>query len=648
MQSCKSCHVTFVVATILLICTPSLRAGSIDPNDIVVNTVEDIVDFGGGHLLADLPGPDALISFREAVMAANNTSGPQRIVFQIPVDDWWLLDDVALLKIENGAFFVTDDETTIDFTTQTEFTGDTNPAGGEVGFYGLEPNAWGVAAVWVNANHCVVKGLGLVYQRGYGVRLGGNYNRVISSTVSGPLYAGVYITGGAPNEPAIGNIVGGTEPGEGNSLSAGNAGVRIDGPAEDNVVIGNHLLTGVFSGVEVRSASCCPGYEAVNNRIGGPTLAERNLIAGAGKYGEEGLPIGAQVSVEYATGTIVEGNYIGTTADGNSPYPVQRGPSGVDLTNSKGTIVRNNLISGIAINGTNHYAGQRFGVGVSIEGDCSNSDIEGNRIGTNADGTQPVTTRSGIAASFWPATPSPSNLRIGGTQAGQGNLIAFTETVGVLVQAVVNNIRVSGNSIHDNGGLGIDLMAFGAVPGALGPSPNDAADADNGGNKLQNFPSITDATTANGTVTIAGTLNSRPNQMYAIEFFSNNECDASGFGEGQHFLGTIEVQTDAAGEAAFVTSMVVSVVADGVITSTATDEIGNTSEFSMCAATSSGAVPGDADGDGDVDLTDYAAHSPCLMGPAMATPGSCHIDFDFDGDVDMHDMVLLQMVFGTE
>ena len=34
--------------------------------------------------MADLPGPDGRVSFREACTAANNTTGPQTIAFAIP------------------------------------------------------------------------------------------------------------------------------------------------------------------------------------------------------------------------------------------------------------------------------------------------------------------------------------------------------------------------------------------------------------------------------------------------------------------------------------------------------------------------------------------------------------------------------------
>ena len=144
------------------------------------------------------------------------------------------------------------------------------------------------------------------------------------------------------------------------------ARVRIDGPATDNLVIGNALLTGSFFGVEVRSAPSSNLF-AVNNRIGGPTQAERNLISGAGKYGEEGFPTGGQVSLQDAIGTIVQGNYIGTNAAGTASFG-QRGPFGIQARNAAGTQILDNLISGILVVGTNHYAGQRFGTGISLSG----------------------------------------------------------------------------------------------------------------------------------------------------------------------------------------------------------------------------------------------------------------------------------------
>jgi hypothetical protein len=552
---------------------------------IVVNTVEDSVDFAQPQTVAQLPGPDGRISFREALLAANNTAGPQTITFAIPQGEWWLFTDIALLRQEEGIFNVADDGTTIDFTTQTGFTGDTNPDGNEVGIYGLEPNGWGSTAIVVNANNCVIRGLDTVLQRGYGVQLRGNNNRVIGCTISGPLYAGVYISGGFGSPPATGNIVGGTGPNEGNVLSAGNSGVRIDGPAADNVVVGN-VLSGSFFGAEVRSAPSSNLF-ATNNRIGGPMAAERNLISGAGHYGEEGFPVGGQVSLQDAVGTIVQGNYIGTNAAGTASFG-QRGPVGVDVRTSPGTQVLDNLISGILVIGTNHYAGQRFGTGISLKGNNDGTVIQGNLIGTDATGQNAVPNRQGIATSFWPGGAAGSGaVTIGGRSAGDGNRIAFNETLGVAVDFNARGITISGNSIDGNGGLGIDLFS----DAGAGPTANDPGDGDEGGNGLQNYPVIQSATVSGGSTLVSGTFNSLPNAQFRLEFFASAQCDPSGFGEGATFLGSTTVTTDASGNSSFQAAVAAAAVGSS-ITATATHlTSGNTSEFSACQFATGSAAP---------------------------------------------------------
>ena len=87
-----------------------------------------------------------------------------------------------------------------------------------------------------------------------------------------------------------------------------------------------------------------------------------------------------------------------------------------------------------------------------------------------------------------------------------------------------------GNSIHDNGLLGIDLNNDGVTY-------NDRGDGDTGPNAKQNFPKLTGANTVGGNTTITGTFNSTANTTYRIEYFSSPIGDGTGYGEGHHVPG---------------------------------------------------------------------------------------------------------------
>src|SRR6185369_485817 len=88
---------------------------------------------------------------------------------------------------------------------------------------------------------------------------------------------------------------------------------------------------------------------------------------------------------------------------------------------------------------------------------------------------------------------------------------------------------------------------------------------------------------AGGSGTIAGTLNSADGN-YKVEFFANpsgaSGCDSSGNGEGLTYLGTKPV-TVSGGTVTFTSDSYPLNVGDHV-TATATDSVGNTSEFSQC------------------------------------------------------------------
>lgn len=608
---------------------------------ITVTTLEDVRDVPYPPVLSDLPGPDGRVSFGEAIYVADENPGPDTIEFAIPTSEYWLLTNMALLKLEE-VFVLYNDGTTIDFTTQTAFAGDTNTAGGEVGIYGLQPNGWGAAAIFVYGNNNTIKGLGFVYQRGYGVEIQGSNNRVIGCTISGPTHAGVYIRGTPGYTLPMNNVIGGTQPGEGNVVSGGSSGVRIDGPSQDNIIIGNTITDSPYAGVEVRGAPCCPDYWSRNNRIGGPTPAERNIISGNGSGGEEGVQQGTQVALYYDENTIVEGNYIGTNADGSGQFIPNRGAVGVGMSNSINPVIRNNLISGIRKQGTNHYAGTLFGIGIAASGPATNITIQGNLIGTDATGTTSVWNARGIVFDWFQGYPQGGI--IGGTNPGEANVIAFSFAGGIYLGSGVGGVRVSGNSIHSNGLIGIDL---GSTAGG-GPTFNDPGDADSGGNGLQNFPVLTSVRASASATMVEGNLNSTPNTAFTLEFFASELCDPSGFGEGRVYLGSTAVTTSGTGDAAFSVSLPVGTPTNWVVTATATRALtGDTSEFSPCFVATAAQTPcmGDADGDVDVDFDDITAALANFS--TIYTSGTGLGDADHNGAVNFVDVSAVLGNFGA-
>jgi len=191
-----------------------------------------------------------------------------------------------------------------------------------------------------------------------------------------------------------------------------------------------------------------------------------------------------------------------------------------------------------------------------------------------------------------------SNNVIGGTEPGAGNLIAFNTGDGVYItqrnQATGNSIL--GNSIYSNSLKGINL----------GKSANDPGDWDEGPNHQQNSPVMTSVSTLSGSSTIQGALNSKAGKSYRLEFFSNTDPDPSGYGEGETFLGSTSVTTDSSGNASLSASF--SASAGTFVTATATDDEGNTSEFSRVLLPLEMNTLGDEqdanpnDGAADVDL----------------------------------------------
>jgi hypothetical protein len=201
--------------------------------------------------------------------------------------------------------------------------------------------------------------------------------------------------------------------------------------------------------------------------------------------------------------------------------------------------------------------------------------VKGNLIGLNPAAT------GGIGNAFSGVilfNGAKSNI-IGNSLSGAGNMIAFNTFSGIDVfDSTTTGNDFNANSIVSNGTLGINLV--GGSENGFGVTANDPADADNGPNKLQNYPVLT---FANSAAVIQGSLNSVANKPYRIDFFSSPAADASGFGEGQTWIGVVNLTTDGTGNATFNQDFPGSLTPGSVVTATATGTGtggSGTSEFS--------------------------------------------------------------------
>ena len=219
---------------------------------------------------------------------------------------------------------------------------------------------------------------------------------------------------------------------------------------------------------------------------------------------------------------------------------------------------------------------------------------------------------------------SSNDSTIGGILPGKAISLPTTAASGVDVEEGVHN-TVRGNSIHDNGLLGINLYTGGSLPKA-----NDAGDVDNGSNNLQNFPILKTVTTGASTH-VVGKLDSTPSTTFDLDFYANPVCSnfPREFVEGQTWLGTAPVTTDATGHAAIDVTLPVETETGARIIATATDPSGNTSEFSqriVFAMTSF--VSGPAAGGTPISLigTDFADPTTMTIGgvPVPVTFGDDH------------------------
>ena len=367
-----------------------------------------------------------------------------------------------------------------------------------------------------------------------GLRVSGANSWVRGLVINRYSSSGIVLEGSGGGQLIEENRIGTNVAGIGDLGNAA-AGVLVSGP--EGVTIRNNLISGNDShGVELSSSS----EDAV---IAG------NII-GADASGTSDLGnTGAGVRVTGADDATLFANVI----VGNDSHGIQLTASGPHFDNkyfcSSGVEVEENFI-GVNENGTSIPNG---GSGVKIDNGSRNNFLESNTIAHN--------TADGIT-------------------------VAHDASISCLGYSSGNQILQ--NSIHSNGGLGIDLNDDGVTA-------NDTGDADLGPNGLRNYPVLNAASLSSDAASISFSLHASLNvrDYHTVEFFASDSCDSSGNGEGRERLGSATVETDTSGEHQFVVSTHDGTLEQYVhpsgsqITGTAADF--STSEFSPCIQ--SAAVP---------------------------------------------------------
>jgi VCBS repeat-containing protein len=553
---------------------------------------------------ADTNARDTVLTLREAILVNNRTlavsslsaaeqaqvsgtptsSDTDTIAFNIPGSG------VRTISVSSQLPTVTD-PAIIDGYTQPGASPNTNSL--QLGPGALGSNAVllieistptsGGNGLTINADNTTVRGLVI---SGFGIQVRvsdisplGHSGIVIEGNYLGTNSAGMAATGtstiGVHFPPNSSNSrVGGTTPAARNVI----AGFSLSGIQME--VTSGMVIQGNFVGVDATgTAAIGRGNYGVRfmttkggNLVGGTEPGAGNLISGSDEgFSTSNGPQGAPGGFDR-----FQGNFVGTDATGTASIPNRYG---VRLTGSAGGLVGgadgdDGSLEGV-VQARNLISGNEI-FGIWLAG--SGFTIQGNFIGTDVTGITPL----GNGGSGIEGLTSFNNASIGGTAPLAGNTIAFNGLIrggdGVHVRSGTGN-SILGNSLFRNAELGIDLRKS-VTDGPPGVTANDTGDADTGTNNLQNFPILSSAISGGMTLSVqymVPSLISNSAYPLRVEFF---KADTDGQ-EGQTFVGFDMYVADEAGTTKTLSfSPAISISSGSNLVATATDSLGNTSEFS--------------------------------------------------------------------
>ena len=396
-------------------------------------TVTDVSDSGAGTL-------------RQAILDANAAAGLDTIAFNLPGDAPFLLQPTSALPTVT-------EQVTIDGSTQPGFAGvpvvvlDGSVAGMSVDGLRIE------ALTFVTIRSLVVSRWG-----GTGIFFDGRTLALSAGHVVEGCYVGTDPTGTMawPNGgEGIRTLdcdqvrVGGPGAGQGNLIS-GNRSDGLQVSVDTKASVSGVVVQGNLFGVDVTGSQALPNFGSNlvmdfvgDSLVGGPTAAERNVLAASGGYGI--LMVGG-------IGNLVQNNYIGTDASGTVALPNTLAGVLVGLDTS---VLDGNLISGNSIPGS---------AGVVLAANSA-THLRNNRIGTDSSGNLALGNAVGLRVQ------QNGGGSLGSGNLAEGNVIAGNLGHGVLVdRAGSTGFLIEGNWIGlsaaglplGNGESGLFLLRGGA------------------------------------------------------------------------------------------------------------------------------------------------------------------------------------------
>ena len=453
------------------------QSGDADDDAAAVWTVNSAADPGDGVC-------DDTCTLRDALLAANDRAGPDRIAFAIG-------RGLAVIRPLSPLPPIADADTVVDGATQPGFAGrpliflDGSAAARASGLVSMAARTWvrsigvgdfpryGLAAIGEDAVdvHFVGNWVGLAADgrsaapnrlSGIAVLLGaknahigdgctGCGNRIAGNGNADRTGHGVLVAGaGSVGARIVGNVIGLTVDGAALPnddgvlvVDGGHATVGGRSPDERNVISGNTV-----AGVEVRDAGFLTmriegnyigldesGARAIPNDVGLFVNGNARLVEiGAATASAANVVSGNRVGIaieQFAHAVTVRGNMIGLDAEGRAAVP--NSEDGISVVAGAREVV----IGGAEPGAGNWIAGNGNAIVVADRG-TSDVRVQGNTLGLATDGIVVIPNQTGISVR------EAGGVLIGGRQSGAGNRIVGTVGTAIRLAAVVHG-EVRGN-----------------------------------------------------------------------------------------------------------------------------------------------------------------------------------------------------------